>query len=360
MSELKISGSKADTAIECSGSLVASNVSHNPNSPEGREGTAKHEALAYVARGEEPQIDAIAEAYEIDVDDLAYAIAAGKKAWGEVARWFPSVITEVEVDGPVTRGTADVLCDAPGSLAILDWKTGYSGDEHKHQLMAYADAAREKYGMPTGGVIYGFEVWLRLGEFTTHHFSENQLNGFRSRCAEQIKRASGEHPQYAAGAHCKFCPRATQCEARDEYMRATTTAIAEFKDPTAAVTRATIGALYERSKLLHRALAEYDKLLDAELVDGPIALADGRILRLKDTEQDVITNAPKVLQVIRENIDIDIESELKITKASIERACKASAPKGSAAALTRSALSLLRQHDLIEKTIIKRKEIVQP
>jgi len=364
--QVKISGSKADAALACAGSLEPTATPYNPQSDEANEGTAKHAALAYVARGEEPPFAEIAERFQVEVDELERAAVFGRQSWAELSKWMPNALTEQRVEGPVTMGTADVLSvvygdddDHPETLAVLDWKTGRSGDEHPYQLMAYADAARAKFGMPASGYVSGFEVWTALREQRTRNFTVAELDGFRERAAKQIARI-GE--QYAAGPHCKFCPRQYQCPARDEYLRGTVAALVTTDGEQRAITREVLGTLYERSKIITRALAAYGKLLDEALADGPIALPDGRVLGLKTVERDELDGC-KTSTILSNDCGFtedDLSEVLSATKSGIERVVKSKVAKGGGAAAMRQILGKLREAGAITKITLMQKEITDP
>lgn len=364
---MKIRGSKADIAMACAGSLVETATPYSPNSEEGREGQAKHEALSYIPREIDPPLDEIAERHQVDVDDMAKAVAYGRQAWEDVARWLPAPKVEVRLDGEVTCGTADVISVGvpdsatparPSALGLLDWKTGWSGDEHQYQLMGYADAARAQIGMPVSGYITGFEVWIRSREYRTRNFSAIELDGFRERAQRQIELIG---KQYAAGAHCKFCPRQHQCQARDEYLRGTVAALVPANpEQQRAITREVLGQLYERRKLVGRAIDAYDKLLDDALADGPVPLGDGRMLGLKSAEQDKLDGAI-VAELLVTEFDFssqDLSAVLNASKSGIERVVKSRVAKGGCAAEMRRILGRLREAGGVSKVEVQRKEII--
>ena len=357
---MKVRGSRADMAIACAGSLVPTDAPYEPQSDDATDGRAKHEALAYVAHGEEPPADEIAERYQVDADEIAKAVRYGKLAWSELAKWFPEAATEVKLEGEVTRGTCDVLSCGPDWLAFLDWKTGWSGDPHQYQLMAYADAGRCAYGMPTSGYVTAVEVWIRLREYNTRNFTEAELDGFRARMSDQIRSAQSKHPQYAAGPHCKFCPHQHHCAPRDEYLRSAVSMLAPTHEQPMALTREVIGQLYERRRAIERAVTAYDKLLDEELRQGPVPLGDGRELRLKEVEQDKLDGAMTARLLAGEFgfSELELSGVLSASKGSIERAVKARVPKGKAAEEMRRVIRRLRDAGAINKAVQHRKEII--
>jgi hypothetical protein len=356
---MKIRGSKADINMACAGSLVPARSAYNPRTDDANEGRANHKALEFVARGEEPPIEQISERYGVDEDDLAITARSGSKLWLEVSRWFPDVATEIKIEGPVTRGTIDVICVEPDALAIADWKTGRSGDEHKYQRMAYADAAREIFGIPSRGFIPTFELYTALGEIQCVNLTEEMLDGFREQCREQIKSALSDHPQYAPGAHCKFCPRQNECAALEDYNR--TSASSLIETGSTALTRDDVGRLYDRYKLLKDAIVKYENMLDSVLEDGSIDIGNGRVVQLKDEKRETIEASNDVLDVLA-SFAIDDASLLlgeSLPKSAIKRACKAISAKGKASALERSIMKELRESGFVTKKTIKKKEIVR-
>lgn len=364
---MKIRGSKADLAMACAGSLVATDTPYNPHSDEAREGSAKHAALAYLPRGEEPPVAEIAARFDVDADEIARAVSYGRQAWAELGRYVPGAKTEQKLEGPVTVGTADILglaqlqadghADETVHLAILDWKTGWSYDEHGYQLLSYADAAREVHGMPTSGYVTGIEVWLRHREYRIRNFTEPELDGFRERAKRQLELVGR---QYAAGGHCKFCPRQNACPARDEYLRASVTALVPADAEPKAITREVLGQLYERSKVIAKALRAYEQLLDAALKDGPIPLGAGRALALEPVEQDEI-KAVVAESVLRDKLgwgDAELAEVLGATKSGLERVIKARVAKGGAAAEMRRVLGALREAGAIAKIEKHQKKVI--
>ena len=354
---MKIRGSKADMNMACAGSLIPARAAYSPISEDANEGRANHKALEFVARGEEAPVKQISERYGVDEDDLAITVRSGRKLWVEVSRWFPDVATEFKIEGPVTHGTIDVICINPDSLAITDWKTGRSGEEHKYQRMAYADAARGMFGMPSRGFIPTFEIYTALGEIQCINLSEEMLDGFREQCREQIESALSDHPQYAPGVYCKFCLRQNECAALEDYHRTSVSSLVDTG--STALTRDDIGRLYDRYKLLKGAIEKYEKTLDGMLTDGPIDIGNGRVVRFKDEDRETIEASNDVIDVLS-MFEIGDPSLLleSITKSSIKRACKAVSAKGESSELERVVMKVLRERGLITKKKTKKKEIV--
>jgi hypothetical protein len=314
---IKVRGSAADRSYQCAGSIRTPDHTINPTGPDANSGVACHEAAEPIVVGLEPDLDRIADEYGVESDDLGKVVDYARIAWREIKKHFPMAETEVRVEGPVTRGRVDILSVTPELIAIGDWKSGYSRDEHPRQLMGYADAARAQFFEPSGGIILGVEIWLRLKELRIHHFTMPALDGFRKRIASQIKNSQSDNPDYAPGPHCTFCPH-SQCKAREEYNRSTCQSIAEVGDGK-AIQVGQIGALWERSRMLKKALASYESLVDDALLDGPLDLGDGRELRRHVTEVDSIKAEPAA-QVLANDLgftDGEVFECMKMSKGSL-------------------------------------------
>jgi hypothetical protein len=349
----RIRGSSAGTAMQCNGSLVPTDFPYNPQSDEARAGTAKHVALAAMVRGEDPPIVQIAEHYQVDADEIAKAVAAGRTIWAEVGKWYPQAKTEQRIEGLVTCGTADVLSVGDGTLAVLDWKTGWGRNDHDDQLMAYADAARYQHTMPASGYITAIEAWTAHRETITRNFTADELDGFRARADDQLAHAGS---QYSAGRWCDYCAHQNHCPARDEYLRASVVALTD--EPT-AMTAETLGSLYDRAKMLRSALARYDRLLDDELAKGrPVPMGGGKIITLEVQEQDEILpiEAQNVLTSEGFTSD-DITEIMKVPKAAIERVLKGKVDKGAAAGAMRQVMAALREAGAVGKKIVEKKTV---
>jgi hypothetical protein len=292
-------------------------------------------------------------------------VAFGKKAWAELGRWFPDARTEVRVLGAVADGTADVLSlgamvagppAKPATIAILDWKTGWSMDEHEYQLMGYADAVRHQFGMPASGYITAIEVWTTHLEQRTRNLTEAQLDGFRARVQAQIDHAGR---QYAPGGHCKFCHRQNACAARDDYVRGSVVALVPADGQQHPLTREQLAQYWDRSRVIRRALDAYERLIDDALDEGPIDLGDGRQLALTETEQDEIkpTRAASLLRSEGWTED-ELELVLRASKSGLEAVVKDRVAKGGAAAEMRRLLGMLRAAGAVEKKTKHTKRII--
>lgn len=347
--QIKVSGSSADIALECNGSMSPDVAKYNQTSDDARLGTAKHAALAAMVDGGHVDIDAIAEMHEVDSNELYIALASGRKAWSTIETWAPGAMVEVAFETEYSRGTADVL-SVGENIVVVDWKTGRSGDEHQNQLKCYADAARRMHGMRDK--VFGVEVFVALGEYVVHKFTEDQLDAFAFRCKEQIARVYERDFSYSPGAHCKYCQAQNSCVARVEYIQATANALA-VSSSSEAMTRSDIAMLYDRAILLESALKRYNAILKSELDEGPLSLPGGRKLQWREEARESIGDTGSALDLVAESFGRDVANaiikEIQLTKTAVNK---------GASALKKDVINELREAGFVASKTIKKKEIV--
>jgi len=347
--------------MPCASTLLETDAPQNPQSEIANEGQAFHVALSHVPRGIEPDAEEIAGQFGVDPDDIRRVVAYGRQAWDEIKQWVRGTIkTEEPLSGPVCGGTTDVIAIEQSemlkgvlSIVVIDWKTGWSQNEHPWQLTGYADCARAQFGMPVSGHILAFEIWVRSKQYRSHKLTEGMLDAFRTRLSSQFEQVG---KQYGAGTHCQYCPRINQCQVRADYVRGTMAALTTVGET--GLTREDIGRLYEKSKVLDKALRTYGKLLDEELALGPIDLGDGRKLTLVETEREKIS-ARNAWPVLMGAIDAeDLDNVLSVSKTKLYDCVKARAKKRQGAAQQRKIMAELRDAKAVFKTTYQKKAVI--
>lgn len=365
--------SSLDRLLACPGSAAPAPFPFNPSSEAAIAGTAKHLALALAQPGEAVDFGEIAHASGVEADDLRSAVGTGRRVVDEIRGWCslpPTVQTEVRLDGPVCSGTADWIAsvyDGDGhtpadgpllELVVLDWKTGWSGDEHPAQTLGYASAARAQFGMPTSGRLTTVEAWLRLGERRVKHYTSSDLDAFEARVAAAVASVASVTP----GTHCGFCPRRLVCEPRHDYVRAASMAVARTChrfEKGVAITREQLGALYEQYRTVTAAARLYEKLLGDELELGPIALPDGRQLALVTSERKVLDPHP-ALAVLEDHAfsAAELRECVSVSKSAVERVAREKAGKGKGAALMREITAGLDKAEAWQTEIVRTKKVL--
>lgn len=354
----RLRASSTDRIIACAGSTLPVEHPYNPVNPEATEGTAGHEALAYVVDGKEPPIEEIASKHNVDADDIAYLARRGTAAWDEVRQWFPGARSEVQMSEALSadvelRGTSDVVGADGDTASVLDWKLGWQPSEHPGQLKSYASLARACHDSGAESVT-AIEVWVRPGVLRIDRYTRDDLASFRDQLLAQVDRGAS---QWGPGpVACQYCPRQNSCVARDEWLRGSVAALAPVAD-NQPVTPETIGALYPVAKQLRAALARYDKALDAMLLDGPVPDGNGGRIEYVEKSQDHIT-ASGALPVITETLGLtpaECDAVVSIAKTKLAAVMKQRAPARQGAAYMRRAMDALREADAIE-TVTKRQK----
>ncbi len=356
---MKIRGSAADRNIECSASLVEPDVVVDEDSPLARLGSARHEALSYIPLGMEPPVQEIADRDFVSADDIWLAVHIGRQAWEKYGHLFPDAKTEVRLVGTVTQGTADVLSVSEG-IAALDWKTGYGTAQHPNQLLSYVAAAVDSYGWPEGAdTVLGVEVHTAHQEANVHHFSKAHVEGFVERAHRSIVEAHLKKPPHNPGSWCGFCPRKHECGAYPAWLRLNSALLASV-EPT-AISREQLGELFDRSKVIAQALAEYNRLLDIELAHGDIHLPDGSVLTRKPVEKSVL-DASVVGDVLADEFDLnfdDIMSCMKVTKSALNDLLGSKAPDRMKGKWQKKALQIIDDNGGVTKRREYHKKLVK-
>jgi hypothetical protein len=356
--------SSTDRALACASSLAPTEYPYNPNSDEAREGTAGHEVLAELVDGSTLTIEDLAAKHGVDQKSLEILAAMGGQAWDKVKHLFDDPRTECPVMTEIApevilRGTADLL-NLGGELIVADWKLGWTPSEHPAQLKSYALCASQEYGMPADGIVRAFEVWVRLGEIRSYEFSEDVLLAHRDELLDQVDKVG---KQYGPGAvACKYCPHQNHCQARDEWLRASCSALAVIEPSGTLDMPRVLGALYDESRALSTALKTYDKALEAVLSTGDktIPLPGGRVLTLETTDQERLASGPTLDWALEQGFsDVQMGSLFSASKSGLEAAVKANAPKGKGASWVRDAFAELKTRGAIETVKTTRKKITR-
>jgi hypothetical protein len=295
-------------------------------------------------------IDQAADIYGVDPDVLVGMARRAKEAWEWLSKWYPKAECECHMaadlsDEVTLRGTSDLVSVA--GHAVLDWKFGWSPSEHPNQIRSYAYLLRDMHGMPDRGYILGAEVWVRIGEVRIHKFRDEDLDRLRDELLAQVADPNRYGPSYDA---CRYCPRQMNCRAKDEWTRSGITAL-EAIDDESSITPTVIADLYDRSRVIGRALRHYDKVLKSMIASGPVVTSDGREITIDQQEQDYIRPS-KAMRILREELKLtkdEVNIALKITKSGLQEVLKGRAPKGKAAAYMRETLERLCEVGAVEK-----------
>lgn len=306
---MSIRASEADVVLRCAAASVKPEHEIDFESPEAALGAEVHLILEdWVNRGFEGQ----PEGPPNEAGDLAAAavpiiehIRAVEPLYGARA--------EVALKDDLCRGRLDVASISADRVSIIDWKTGRKTDDNAYhgQMAAYASLAYGAHGMPSSGYVYTAIAWLRTGNITERRFELQHIDDFRKRLKYQL----GNPERFAPGEHCTWCRHRVECYPREQYFRSSCAAIAEVKAP---LTPQAIADLWDKSRAVKQALAQYEKAVDAILVDGPIEFPDGRTLRSIERKRKEI-NARAAWRIMQQYglTPDDINEVLSVSKTAL-------------------------------------------
>ncbi len=255
-------------------------------------GTAVHAALEEKAKTNEMvSLDEIAVKYGIGIKQLSYLFFSGlNRLDSYLSQEFEIIASEQELENELITGHCDLVMSHPGGNSIvLDWKTGNVSDCYP-QLMGYAMLAGEQHQLT--GDIYIVGEFLREQESITskttvveaRKYIENVLN-------------SADKNKACISSHCTYCPLKNKCSV---YADSITAAGRDLIAISGCEITTPLPDLYEQSKLLRKALDDYDKALKAmiENAGGILERADGKVFSYKISETKKFNLSEKASEII--------------------------------------------------------------
>ncbi len=356
----KLHCSKLPRFFDCASSVIAAVNPYEPPRMVADLGHAVHLAMAEIVEGKDPDLDTIAERFNCDRTELSVLVAYGRRAWRELAPYFPMPRTEVSIESALVKGTADVLQHDGDTCVVLDWKSGRVRRNALNQVVGYGHAAAESFGDVRSGKITTIVVWLQFGEYETRNLDREYLDQWASVFNAQRK-AIGR--QYGPGDACTYCPRQMECDARSAFIRASCVSLAEVKHK-GDLTAADVGRLWDQSRLVKKALEYFEQCARALAANGGIDLPDGRRLVLQDRKRYEID--PMAGWPVMKNhgfTDREIANVLSVKKAAIEETAKEKArariaeikakgekpPRGMIGAAAKSIIDDLKSADAVKE-----------
>lgn len=353
--------SNIDLILACSAAAKKPEVKIDRRNAAAEMGTAVHAALAEwitVGAKGEPNPQPAANEFGVDAREVARLCSYAPEALGCIKEAMDDMRTEVSFQTPALTGTCDVLSIIPAAngvfgISILDWKTGRDASHSKPgQLLAYAALATNAHGMPATGYIYTAEIWLQERLIIERRYDKASIDGLWRRLGRQLEHQDVHSP----GTHCRFCPRAHECSARETYYRSAISSLvvaAETKP-----TRESLAELWEQSRLLKQALAVYESCLDDALADGPLPLPDGREIVLVEQSRDQI-DARKAWPVMTAAglTQDDIASVLSVKKSALLDVVGNRAKRGEKASQRKNIMIQLDQAGAITRRTFNKKQV---
>jgi hypothetical protein len=253
-------------------------------------GTAVHEAIAahIVGNGNSPED--ICAKFGVDHEDCGWMIRRG-------IAYYQSLIDAgykmVSCEGEYRKaagaieltGHPDLVMMSPdGVPVIIDWKTGHRDASYRDQLCGYAYLMSDTY--PTE-VVKLVSVYLRLDVVDNTEITGAEVESFVDRLCGLV--SEWEHKAFnPTSDNCIYCPLSGTCEGRREVITQAARSMMATMDQGGIkfeITPATIGVLYEQSKMLKKVIEVFDDQLRQYIdIQGVVDLG-GAKMYLEDCER---------------------------------------------------------------------------
>lgn len=306
--------------MACPASLVEPKVHIDIENVNSRLGSAVHELLAALVRGEEHDLRVIADKWNVDVDALAPLYHVGRRRWGDYADLFQVHAVEKRMFVPGTEvelsGTPDVVAHVIDSdtLVIVDFKSGLPSRTHIEQLRGYGFLARLRWISNPNSTVKFFTFWLRSGDVDIQDITQTELMDWWANLPARLSHTDHYSPSPEA---CEFCPRQYECPARAHLVEQSITDLTPA-DGIKALSPAGLASLYPKAQMLARALDDYKTTLKAAIQErGALPIDETREIVLEERKRQMLE--PKATIAMLQSIGIDASAALMVHKA---KACK--------------------------------------
>jgi CRISPR/Cas system-associated exonuclease Cas4 (RecB family) len=311
------------------------------------------------------RINHLAFTENVDADELAMLVFSGRKIWRE---HFADVISITGTEMHIITNIDDVFllsgtCDIAGSIGginvIVDWKTGYREYSPAMQTMGYhvlQDSVRNNRLHMLDLIAYkSVAIFARLGTYEVYDHCWEDIQDMLDEIKEIIATPEPDRKYNPDGANCMYCPRALECPARLMLMYSSGRDILAMTGDGVGkeITTAKLAALYPQSRVLKKALENYESILRAavEQAGGKIAFDGGEIVLNESPRKTILWNP----EVLRNFLSADQVAGLRptISRKELEQAVSDGAPirqKGKAKELC---IQALKDAGSVEEKLVK-------
>jgi hypothetical protein len=263
-------------------------------------------------------------------------------------------------------GTADRVTVSADKVTINDYKSGFgymvAAPKDNPQLLLYAVAAADIHGKQAARVEIEAEGQAPYG---------TDLDSFDLAAAREriraiwtaAKAAETGTPRVVAGDHCWRCECAHACPAYTTVLQAVGAGAMGTTLPDTALTPRLVADTWPIYQLARRALGMYEQAVRHYVAAvGPVPLSDGRELALRTVTRESLDGrvARSVLRDLHGEPVADAACEVSTSKAAVERAIGAVAPRGAKAPLVRTALEAIRAANGVTRKHSEVLEAVKP
>jgi hypothetical protein len=355
--EKKIRASAVPGIMKCNASKYPPKIPIRTDGEPAHIGSAVHAPLASLVDGSYAwDIARACDEYEVDEKEVSYLYHVGKSMWDKLKDSIE--VLEVETEhtreigdtGWINTGHMDVAGwykPVPGTLVVIDWKTGRVDSDYTDQTIDYAWLIHPKY--PEATAFKVVTAWLRDNRTVVKDVTLEGLQDFERRLISAVT-----HDDYHPGSVCEYCSNRLECNAQKSISRASVeTMLAIGSDGMQEVTPALLSSLYVRSRLVKKAIDDYESALRVSIANnGPMQIEDGRVLKFVDEPRDKIHLD---LETLKAYLPIEKIQELTtISKTALNEAIGDVAPARQKGALRKAVVEQLRECGAIETSTIRK------
>jgi hypothetical protein len=274
--------------------------------------------------------EAIRELIERERPQVTFAAAEQAMAWSDSgARWLPqehprdySQVREGEM-----FGTPDVVMVRGGDVVVRDYKTGdrdRGRDPQDHdQLRALALCASRIFGRREVVVelCHVSESYAWVERATLGRWELDETAELLERIYATIERADAD-PRAGFWCHWHYCPLLTTCpiQVAREKQLAEAVGVA-MRLTTSIESAAQASEQWDAVRALERALEEHKRAVQEYARHNVVERENGKRLGWHETRREVI-DGKRALPLLQE-MGLEVEAEIKVTKTAITAAAKA-------------------------------------
>ena len=331
-------------------------IAVNPIDDAGTIGTAAHECAANIVKGEDPQVETVAQKHglnPVQKKELYFLASSARKFWEEYASMFPDPSPEAAGFHAGWSGHADVYSWSPEFVRILDWKT--TRLEHVNyywQMMAYLwllpvelrDDQQYQY------VIYYLrDESVEISPlFSAKHIKDETQKMLRAVDGWDLK-------TYAPGGHCHYCPRSLCCPALQTQLSRTADAVLtehDLQQRIGALADHDCVNLYERIGQLEKALTQAKDIIKLRAEKAPL-IDNDRQLVLRDRELQTI-DARKAWPIMAAELEPnELAPAISVSKTALLAAIGKKHPKGEKKQAKEDLMARLEEAGAVKTTTYK-------
>ena len=331
-------------------------------------GTIGHKVCRQIVKtGSRPEdIDRIAADHDIDPDSLGRATWHAQRIWNETLRGaFPDAQTEVAMRVPIDQGLdisghTDVLSIVAvghaGMVArVADWKFGFRTDvDAEPQMRGYAFLACQAHGVDRAQATV---VWLADKTYQSWTWSSGELWEWAQQLAQRLEDTV---ERYAAGDHCRYCPRFFACPAQAQMAQATISALALDDETDKSLPAETIGRLYPAVCNVERLCKAFrDQARATVAAGGVVPIDDERELALVESRRESLDPIP-AWPILAEQLDkTELAGCMTISKTKALAAVAAKADRGQKAHVKDELMLHLKSAHAVKSKVIRSLRVVK-